>query len=586
MAGAGRVLVRRAIVLGVALILIVILTGVIMEATGYAEKVWLAIINAQVRAYTTRLREKARGGYIITEIGQPVKENMSVAEKRVLPSGSGYIKYSADAPVSVVRSGNMYYYPSEISVSLVNQTISVNATGNYTKVYTVSMVIVMTRPDGLSITLYNGTVKPTNIQVISNDTAYAIIKASQNPGVIIKNLTDYYYKRYRDELLKYVDNETAARELVKVAVQRTWPKLLYSNAELNVTVETRGEKKVVTAQFTNIEPMNGTYRVEATVVFEKAPRELRPAEYAVLTVGAPAKIESLSDLQRKYRDELFKRYGLDKPWWVRVIPLVQRTLVFDLGETNKQAVAQVAGVPTPASVGQIILMCLPRTIVMVTIAEIICMLIALPLAPRIAYHYGSWLDRAVVTYAAVMSAIPVWWLGMVFIYLFAYRYRIFPASGMEVVKIINSFWDNPWGNLVTLAYYSALPIITIVITFLGGWFYSIRAVVLKIIKEDFVTVAKAKGLPENIIARRYILRVVAPPITTYVILALAGSLGGFIITESVFNWPGMGSLYYAAITSGDVATILGLTYVFTLIYVIARFILEVLYILLDPRVRL
>ena len=85
--------------------------------------------------------------------------------------------------------------------------------------------------------------------------------------------------------------------------------------------------------------------------------------------------------------------------------------------------------------------------------------------------------------------------------------------------------------------------------------------------------------------RRYILRVAAAPIVTHLVLGLAASLGGAILTETVFNWPGMGRLYYDAILAADEAVIVALTFMFTLLYVLARLILEVLYLVLDPRIR-
>ncbi len=97
--------------------------------------------------------------------------------------------------------------------------------------------------------------------------------------------------------------------------------------------------------------------------------------------------------------------------------------------------------------------------------------------------------------------------------------------------------------------------------------------------------ARAKGLPESVIERRHILRVAAPPIVTSLMLGLAASLGGAILVETVFNWPGMGRLYYDAILAADETVIVALTFIFTLIYIIARFILEILYLVLDPRIR-
>ncbi|MCD6094941.1 MAG: ABC transporter permease, partial [Thermoprotei archaeon] len=130
-----------------------------------------------------------------------------------------------------------------------------------------------------------------------------------------------------------------------------------------------------------------------------------------------------------------------------------------------------------------------------------------------------------------------------------------------------------------------LPVITLVIALSGSWIYTVRAILISIAQEDFVTVARAKGLPENLVLRRYIIRPAAPPLLTNIILGLAGSMGGAILTETVFGWPGMGTLYYQAIMSVDESLILALTYVFTLIYILARFLLEILYVILDPRVR-
>jgi peptide/nickel transport system permease protein len=105
-------------------------------------------------------------------------------------------------------------------------------------------------------------------------------------------------------------------------------------------------------------------------------------------------------------------------------------------------------------------------------------------------------------------------------------------------------------------------------------------------QEDHVLLARAKGLPESRVTRRHILRVAAPPIVTGLVLGLAGSLSGSILTETVFNWRGMGRLYYDAITgTPDEGVIVALTYIFTLIYVVARFLLDIMYVLLDPRVR-
>ena len=128
-------------------------------------------------------------------------------------------------------------------------------------------------------------------------------------------------------------------------------------------------------------------------------------------------------------------------------------------------------------------------------------------------------------------------------------------------------------------------VITLVLVSVGPYLYAVRTMTMNVAQEDHVAVARAKGVPEATVLRRHILRVAAPPIVTGVILGLGGTLGGAILTETVFNWPGMGRLYYEAILAVDESVVVALTFMFTLIYVTARFTLDVLYIVVDPRVR-
>jgi len=296
--------------------------------------------------------------------------------------------------------------------------------------------------------------------------------------------------------------------------------------------------------------------------------------------------EEINKLVMEYKQQLIKAMGLDRPAVERALRYAIRLLKLDLGCVQSTEVATIAGVPENAKVSTAIMNVLPRTIIMITVAELICAAIALPLAPYIAYKRGTLLDKFVVSYAAAFNAIPVWWLAMLFIYYLGHVLHVAPTDYRLVMSAIARFWEDPASSLVQILYYAYVPILAVVIAFLGTWFYTIRAIVLRIVTEDFVMVAKAKGLPDNLIARRHILRAALPPIITYTILALATSIGGFIITESVFDWPGMGMLYYAAATTMDMNTLMALIFITTAVYVAARFVLEVLYIILDPRVRL
>ena len=199
-----------------------------------------------------------------------------------------------------------------------------------------------------------------------------------------------------------------------------------------------------------------------------------------------------------------------------------------------------------------------------------------------ATRVGSRIDRAMAYFAAISFAVPAWWFGILLIVVLAFKLDWLPSGGMYSTPPPTGRWDR----FVDLSHHAILPILTLVPVSVGPYIYTVRTMTVTVAQEDHVQLARAKGLPESKVTSRHILRVAAPPIVTGLILGLAGSLSGSILVETVFNWQGMGRLYYDAITgTPDEGLIVALTFVFTLMYVIARFILDILYVFLDPRVR-
>lgn len=276
------------------------------------------------------------------------------------------------------------------------------------------------------------------------------------------------------------------------------------------------------------------------------------------------------------RQDLETFYGLDRPWYNRLPGMVLRVITLDLGEAR--TLRSFEGSPKVTSM---VMERLPYTMLLITTASLITAIVGLAVGVKLATRVGSALDRGVSYMSAISYALPAWWTGILMILLFAFQFRILPAGGLYSTP-------PPEGGLerlFDLLYHAILPVITLVLVSLGAWIYTVRTMVLNTAQEFFVTVARAKGLPESRVMRRYILRVAAPPIVTNLVLGLAASLGGAILTETVFNWPGMGRLYYEAILAADETVIVALTFMFTLLYVAARFVLEVLYVTLDPRIR-
>ena len=289
-------------------------------------------------------------------------------------------------------------------------------------------------------------------------------------------------------------------------------------------------------------------------------------------------IRDPTEIQRivaDYKDILTKAYGLDKPWPMRLPQMIWRVMTFDLGKAKN---AQTFKGST--AIKDLIAERLPKSILLITTSVGISAILGLTIGTKIATKPGSKIDRFFSNFSAFSYAIPTWWTGILFILIFGVTLRILPTGGMysapPPTEAIPRFLD--------LLFHAIMPISTLVLALSGSWIYMTRTMVLNTAQQDFVNVARAKGLPENLVMRRYIIRVAAPPIITNIILGLAGSLSGAILTETVFGWPGMGLLYWNAIVTVDEGLIIALTFVYTLIYVIARMILEVLYVVLDPRV--
>lgn len=283
---------------------------------------------------------------------------------------------------------------------------------------------------------------------------------------------------------------------------------------------------------------------------------------------------------------LKKREGLDKPWYVRLPKRVLDLLMFRLGRSH-----MIRSFTGSMNIADIIFERLPFSILLFTTSTIILVILGLLLGLYTAKKPGSLTDISFIIYALVGSSLPMWWVAMILVLVFVYYLHIFP-SPVEIKTILaeHIIITNPIqviNYIGKLIYYMFLPLFTVVSVSLGSEVYLMRNIVLSTMSEDFVFVARAKGLPEKIVIYKHVLRAAAPPIVTIVLLSLTGSLfGGAIITETVFMWPGMGLLYWEAISANDVPVVLGLVYLSLLVYLITLAVLDILYGILDPRVRI
>ena len=270
-----------------------------------------------------------------------------------------------------------------------------------------------------------------------------------------------------------------------------------------------------------------------------------------------------------------KRLGLDRPFLLRSFAYLSDALTLSLGRAER-----LTSDKGSRQVRDIILERLPATLLLFGTADLIVFFTAIFAALFLSRRYGSWLDKAVVALAPTSSA-PAWFYGIFLILIFASLLRILPFGGMVDVPPPESGLDYALSVLQHLI----LPVSAILVGSLFISIYNWRTFFLIYSSEDYVEVAKAKGLPSGAIERRYILRPTLPPIITSFAFALISLWSGAIILETVFSWPGLGRLLFQAVGQFDTPVIIGSVVIYAYLLALTVFLLDIVYALVDPRVK-
>jgi len=270
-----------------------------------------------------------------------------------------------------------------------------------------------------------------------------------------------------------------------------------------------------------------------------------------------------------------ERQGLDQPFLVRSFLYLRDGLMLDLGFAR-----QMTSDTGSRLVRLIILERLPPTLLLFMTAQLLIFFTSVLLALNLSRNYGSRLDRAVIALAPT-SAAPAWFYGIFLILIFAALLGALPFGGMVDAPL-------PEGRLAYAASVLKHMILPASALFLSSIFlaiYSWRTFFLIFSSEDYVEVARAKGLEPAAIERRYILRPTMPTIVTAFALMLIGAWQGAIILETVFNWPGLGRALFQAIGLVETPVIVAATILYAYLLAITVFALDVAYAWLDPRVK-
>jgi peptide/nickel transport system permease protein len=286
-----------------------------------------------------------------------------------------------------------------------------------------------------------------------------------------------------------------------------------------------------------------------------------------------------ADVLRQMVDEIselkYREQGLDQPFVSRSFRYLQQAMSLQLGRAENMT--SDAG---SKQVRLIILERLPSTLILFATADLLLFFLALFIALFLSRRYGSFLDRLTIALAPT-SAAPGWFYGIFLILIFAFALRVLPDGGMMAAPPPPTAWERA----LSIMRHMILPVSAMLIGAIFASVYSWRTFFLIYSSEDYVELARAKGLSSNAIERRYILRPSLPPIITNFMLMLIGMWMGAIILEYVFKWPGLGQAYYMAVNLGDTPVIVAIIVIFGYLLAATLFLLDFIYAILDPRVR-
>lgn len=223
------------------------------------------------------------------------------------------------------------------------------------------------------------------------------------------------------------------------------------------------------------------------------------------------------------------------------------------------------------------------TLALVGAAVIISFVVGTILGVIVAWRHGSVMDTALIPFFTFISAVPYFWLALALLYFLGYVQNWFPLNGGYDVNSVTPGWNVPF--FASAFQYALLPAFTIVIGSIGGWMLGMRNTMITTLSEDYVLLAEAKGLPTRRVMIAYAARnAILPNITSFT-LSLGFVVSGSLLTEIVFNYPGLGYALLQAVENLDYPLMQGLFLVISLAVLIANFLTDLLYVALDPRVR-
>lgn len=284
---------------------------------------------------------------------------------------------------------------------------------------------------------------------------------------------------------------------------------------------------------------------------------LTPGDPAVIIAGDYATTQDIERIRAKL--------GLDQPLLTQAGIWLANIVRGDLGTSI------YSGLPVSTLIGQRV----GPTAALTALAMTVSVLLAVPLGVLAAWRQGSWIDRIVMVFSVSGFSMPVFWLGFLLVWVFAIQLAALPVQGYQPLAA------GPWQFLRHLV----LPAMTLSLVYMALIARMTRASVLGVLQEDYIRTAFAKGLAPRRVLLGHALKAASLPVVTIIGVGFALLIGGAVVTESVFAVPGLGRLTVDAIVRRDYPVIQGVVLVVSGVYVLLNLVIDLVYVVLDPRIR-
>jgi peptide/nickel transport system permease protein len=263
-------------------------------------------------------------------------------------------------------------------------------------------------------------------------------------------------------------------------------------------------------------------------------------------------------------------YGLDQPVYVRYVKWLERAAQGDFGWSRTYR----------EPVSSLILDRLGNTVTLAAGALLIALAVAVPVGMYSAFHQYSLADYGATLFTFFGVSVPVFWFGIMLIYLFGVTWHVLPPGGINSPGVAAGL-----PMLADRLRYLPLPTLALGLVFMASFTRYTRSSMLEVIRQDYIRTARAKGLPQRAVVRRHALRNALIPLVTVLGVAVPGLLAGAPLTETVFSWPGVGKLLVDSTLGADYAVAQGIIMFIALMVVVANLLVDVAYVVLDPRIR-